>query len=169
MNQNDILATDGRYTLFITQFIELANEKCYDLNNDNFVYPICKKVNENLTITEEHFNKTFGTCLLKNITKFVELFNIPILPHHKLWHNETESNHPENSESANDIPNFNERTRRRRRNINGIQCSTASYKIKSIIGHKKENNIYLFQVKWVGYSSDDNSCISIDMFNQRIY
>ncbi|KAG2209904.1 hypothetical protein INT45_009296 [Circinella minor] len=122
MNQNDILAIDGGYTLFITQFIELANEKGYDFNNDNFVYPIHKNVNENLTITEEHFNKTFGSfrtkvenqfseignkfyrfnnnksivkidnvkfynlqfrvaCLLKNKTKFVELFNIPILPH----------------------------------------------------------------------------------------
>ncbi|KAG2209921.1 hypothetical protein INT45_002661, partial [Circinella minor] len=176
---------------------------------DNFVYPIRKNVNENLTITQEHFNKTFGSfrtkvenqfseignkfycfnnnksivkidnvkfynlqfrvaCLLKNITKFVELFNIPILPHHKLWHSsnfefptekkiidivisnnkqnkdkfdrmmqlqnnllsltisdnsmaidEAESNHSENSESDNDVPNFNERTRKRRRNIKG--------------------------------------------------
>ena len=29
MNQNDILAIDGGYTLFITQFIELANKKGY--------------------------------------------------------------------------------------------------------------------------------------------
>ncbi|KAG2211801.1 hypothetical protein INT45_009254 [Circinella minor] len=231
---------DGGYTLFITQFIELANKKGYDFNNDNFVYSICKNVNENLTITEEHFNKTSGSfrtkvenqfseignkfyrfnnnksivkidnvkfynlqfrvaCLLKNITKFVELFNIPILPHHKLWHSsnfefptekklfdivisnnkqnkdkfnrmiqlqnnllsltisdnsmaidETESNHSENNESDNDVPNFNERTRKRRRNIKGKQCSTASYEIESIIEHKKGNNAYLFQVKWVG-------------------
>ena len=80
---------------------------------------------------------------------------------------ETESNHSENSESDNDVPNFNERTRKRRRNIKGKQCSTASYEIESIIEHKKENNAYLFQVKWVGYSNDDNSWLSIDMFNQK--
>ncbi|KAG2210433.1 hypothetical protein INT45_012095, partial [Circinella minor] len=128
ININDTLAVDGGYTtLFITQFTELANEKGYDFNNDNFIYPICKNINENLTITEEHFNNIFESfrskienqfseignkfyrfnnnksvvkmdniefynlqfrvaCLLKNISKFVKLFNIPILLHHKLWH-----------------------------------------------------------------------------------
>ncbi|KAG2213748.1 hypothetical protein INT45_004654 [Circinella minor] len=216
--------------------------KGYDFNNDHFVYPIRKNINENLTITEEHFNNTFGSfrtkiknqfseiankfygfnnsksiakidnikfynlqfrgaCLLKNINKFVKLFNIPVLPHHKLWYsdefdfpiekklinivvsndkqnkdkldrmmqlqnnllnrnisdnimavdNNSESDISINSEDENDVPNFNERSRKRRRNIKGKQRSTASYEIERIIGHKKENNIYLFQVKWVGY------------------
>ncbi|KAG2218406.1 hypothetical protein INT45_011594 [Circinella minor] len=258
MNENDTLAVDGGYTLFITQFIELANEKGYEFSNDNFVYPIRKNINENITITKEHFNNTFGSfrtrienqfseignkfyrfnnnksivkmdnikfynlqfrvaCLLKNINKFVELFNVPILPHHKLWHSnnfefpiekklidvvvsnnkqnkdkfdrmmqlqnnllnmaisdntmavdDTESNHSQGSESDNDVPNFNERTRKRRRNIKGKQRSTASYEIESIIGHIKENDAYLFQVKWIGYSNEeDNSWLSIDMFNQK--
>ncbi|KAG2216958.1 hypothetical protein INT45_007393 [Circinella minor] len=257
MNENDTLAVDGGYTLFITQFIELANEKGYEFSNDNFVYPIRKNINENITITEEHFNNTFGSfrtrtknqfseignkfyrfnnnksivkmdnikfynlqfrvaCLLKNINKFVELFNVPILPHHKLWHSnnfefpiekklidvvvsnnkqnkdkfdrmmqlqnnllnmaisdstmavdDTESNHSQGSESDNDVPNFNKCTRKRRRNIKGKQRSTASYEIESIIGHRKENDAYLFQVKWVGYSNEDNSWLSIDMFNQK--
>ena len=55
MTQNDILAIDGGYTLFITQFIELANEKVYDFNNDNFVYPICKNVNEKFS----YYRRTF--------------------------------------------------------------------------------------------------------------
>lgn len=25
-------------------------------------------------------------CLLRNIQKFSETYNIPVLPHHKLWH-----------------------------------------------------------------------------------
>ena len=259
MNQNDTLAVDGGYTLFITQFTELANEKGYEFSNDNFVYPIRKNINENLTITEEHFNNTFGSfrtkienqfseignkfyrfnnnksivkidnvkyynlqfrvaCLLKNIKKFVELFNIPILPHHKLWHSNnfdfpvekklidivvsnnkqnkdkfdrmmqiqnnllnmsisdnimaiddtvSDTNNSDNNESDNDVPNFNEHSRKRRRNVKRKQWSTASYEIESIIKHKKENNIYLFQVKWVGYSNNDNSWLSIDMFNQK--
>ncbi|KAG2210630.1 hypothetical protein INT45_012088 [Circinella minor] len=228
MNENDTLAVDGGYTLFITQFIELANEKGYEFSNDNFVYPIRKNINENITITEEHFNNNKSivkmdnikfynlqfrvACLLKNINKFVELFNVPILPHHKLWHSnnfefpiekklidvvvsnnkqnkdkfdrmmqlqnnllnmaisdntmavdDTESNHSQGSESDNDVPNFNERTRKRRRNIKGKQRSTASYEIESIIGHIKENDAYLFQT----YSNEDNSWLSIDMFNQK--
>ncbi|KAG2215063.1 hypothetical protein INT45_002789 [Circinella minor] len=80
---------------------------------------------------------------------------------------DTESNHSQGSESDNDVPNFNERTRKRRRNIKGKQRSTASYEIESIIGHIKENDAYLFQVKWIGCSNEDNSWLSIDMFNQK--
>jgi len=126
MENKDILAIDGGYTLFIQQFIDIASEKKYNFSDDNFVYPIRKKINESLSITEIHFNKIFGSfhskienqfseisgkfnrfnnnksvvrmdnvkfynlqfkiaCLLKNISKFVELFHIPTLPHHKLW------------------------------------------------------------------------------------
>ncbi|KAG2217650.1 hypothetical protein INT45_004226, partial [Circinella minor] len=75
MNQNDTLAVDGGYTLFIRQFTELASEKGYEFNNDNLVYPIRKNINENLTITEEHFNNTFGSFRTKIENQFSEIGN----------------------------------------------------------------------------------------------
>ncbi|KAI9490693.1 hypothetical protein BDB00DRAFT_768312, partial [Zychaea mexicana] len=128
MDDKDTIAIDGRYTLFVNQFVAgtIAVEKGYTYSDSNFVYPIRKNVNESLSITENHFNKTFGSfrskienqfselgnkfyrfnnnksvvrmdnikfynlqfkvaCLLKNISIFVDKFNVPILPHHKLW------------------------------------------------------------------------------------
>ncbi|KAG2215393.1 hypothetical protein INT45_013582, partial [Circinella minor] len=98
MDNNNVMAMDGGYTLFINKFIELSKLKNKEFENNNFVFPICKDNKIKLTEPEKHFNNVFGSfrskienqfaelaCLLKNITKFVELFNIPILPHHKLW------------------------------------------------------------------------------------
>lgn len=126
INSYDVLATDGGYTLFINQLIDLSSEKGFNLNNNNFIYPIRKEVNLDLSSDERHFNDVFGSfrskieaqfsdignkflrfsnsnstakidnikfynlqfktaCLLKNIQKFVEIFNINIQSHHKLW------------------------------------------------------------------------------------
>ncbi|KAI9493683.1 hypothetical protein BDB00DRAFT_763241 [Zychaea mexicana] len=228
MNQNDTLAVDVIFCS--SEKVKMSLRR----SNDNFVYPIHKNINENLTITEEHFNNTFGSFRSKienqfseignkfyrfnnNKSIFVEVFNIPVLPHHKIWHSpdfdfpiekklidivvsnnkqnkdkldrmvqlqsnllnmtlsndemviddSSESDNLENSENNDDIPNFNERTRKRRINVKGKQRSPVLYEIESIIRHKKEKNAYLFQVKWVGYSNNDNSWLSIDMFNQK--
>lgn len=129
MDNKDTIAIDGGYTLFVEQFIDKSSEKGYEFSHDNFVYPIRKNPGESLSISEDHFNKTFGSfrskienqfselgnkfyrfnnnksvtkmdnikfynlqfkvaCLLKNIQKFTELFNVPVLPHHKLWESE---------------------------------------------------------------------------------
>ncbi|KAG2221792.1 hypothetical protein INT45_013288 [Circinella minor] len=40
LSRKDVLATDGGYTLFINQLIELSSEKGYDLSKNNFIYPI---------------------------------------------------------------------------------------------------------------------------------
>ncbi|KAI7856121.1 hypothetical protein BDC45DRAFT_422432, partial [Circinella umbellata] len=58
---SDTIALDGGYTLFIFQFIENANKIGFEFNNNNLVYPIRKNINDNLSITEDHFNKTFGS------------------------------------------------------------------------------------------------------------
>ncbi|KAL4206050.1 hypothetical protein AB4K20DRAFT_1811923 [Rhizopus microsporus] len=107
ISSNTSIAMDGGYTLFVNKFIELSRLKNKEFNNHNFVFPIRKDNKIKLTEPEKHFNNVFGSfrskienqmdnikfynlqfkiaCLLKNIKKFTELYNIPILPHHKLW------------------------------------------------------------------------------------
>ncbi|KAG2217219.1 hypothetical protein INT45_013964 [Circinella minor] len=57
INTKDTIAIDGGYTLFVKQFVDLSASKNYKFTDDNFVYPIQKNPGENLTITEDHFNK----------------------------------------------------------------------------------------------------------------
>lgn len=262
MHSHDIIGIDGGYTLFVNQFIDISSEKGYEFSHNNFVYPIRKNINENITITENHFNNTFGSfrskienqfseignkfhrfnnnksivkmnnikhynlqfkvaCLLKNIQKFTELFNVPVLPHHKLWHidnfnfptekklidivvsndkqnkdkmdkmlqlqneilnmnilgeqmlvDDYSENDTEKSDSDNrdiDIPKFNERSRKRRKNLinKGKNKDINSYEIESIVNHKIDKNVYLFEVKWKGYSNEDNSWLPINNFNEK--
>ncbi|KAG2222336.1 hypothetical protein INT45_009809 [Circinella minor] len=61
LSKQDVLATDGGYTLFINQLIELSSEKGYDLSKNNFIYPIHKEININLTADERHYNDVFGS------------------------------------------------------------------------------------------------------------
>lgn len=263
MHERDTIGIDGGYTLFVNQFTDMAKEKGYEFSIDNFVYPIRKNINEKITITEDHFNKTFGSfrskienqfselgnkfyrfnnnksivkmnnlkfynlqfkvaCLLKNIQKFSEIYNIPVLPHHKLWHSkdfdfpvekklvdivvsndkqnknkldkmlglqndilnmhisdtqmlvddnsEDDIENSDSEKSDDDIPKFNERSRKRRKNtiINkGKNKDINSYEIESIVNHKIDKDIYLFEVKWKGYSIDDNTWLPINNFNEK--
>lgn len=54
MHERDTIRINGGYTLFVNQFTETAKEKLYELSIiDNFVYPVCKNINEKTTITED--------------------------------------------------------------------------------------------------------------------
>ncbi|EIE80622.1 hypothetical protein RO3G_05327 [Rhizopus delemar RA 99-880] len=192
MDNKDTIAIDGGYTLFVEQFIDKSSEKGYEFSHDNFVYPIRKNPGESLSISEDHFNKTFGSfriaCLLKNIQKFTELFNVPVLPHHKLWESENfefpvekrlldivvneysdiEDNiENNNSSSCDDLPKTNEKSKKRKVKNKGKQKAYKSYEIEAIVNHKLENNIYQFLVKWKDYPESDNSWLAIDSFNEK--
>lgn len=75
MHERDTIGIDGGYTLFVNQFTDMAKEKGYEFSIDNFVYPIRKNINEKITITEDHFNKTFGSFRSKIENQFSELGN----------------------------------------------------------------------------------------------
>lgn len=258
ISNGDTIAVDGGYTLFINQFLENANKKGFLFTSNNFIHPIRKNVNDNLSITEEHFNKTFGSfrskietqfsmiggkfrrfnnsktitkitksdhynlqfkvaCLLKNIQKFVDLFNIPTYPHHKLWASDNfefpierklidivVSNEKENKkklnemlELQNNILNLNiednnrmiidEYSENEEDNIEYNKASISdnneqgkkrkirkktnksytTYEIELICGHKIENNIMKFNVKWKNYPETENSWLTIDKFNHK--
>jgi len=128
ISKTDYIAVNGRYTLFINQFIEKCEKKGININDNNFIYPIQKQIYQVMTQNEIEFNKIFGSfysiienqfgelsntfhyfnnnksaphisdckiynlqlklvCLLKNIKKFVEIHQIEISSHHKLWEN----------------------------------------------------------------------------------
>ncbi|KAI9258721.1 hypothetical protein BDA99DRAFT_440672 [Phascolomyces articulosus] len=90
--QQDCIAVDGGYTLFIKQFENLCKNKNINLDDKNFFYPIRKEIGVALNRQEEHYNKVFGSFriafLLKNINNFSDKFNIIIQDHHKLWFND---------------------------------------------------------------------------------
>ena len=75
INTKDTIALDGGYTLFIKQVVDLLVSKGYKFIDDNFVYPIRKNPGESLTITEDHFNKTFGSFRSKVENQFSGLGN----------------------------------------------------------------------------------------------
>lgn len=270
--KQDVVALDGGYSLFIKQFEDLCNDKGYDLDDNNFFYPIRKEQNLALNKQEEHFNKVFGSfrsiienqfCelynkfkrfsnnnstlktddikyitlqlkvsfLLKNIQKFSEKFNIITQEHHKLWINENfefpseyklidivlndqikqmekikimtevqknimemniNSNQENmeidisdneddnnNNESEVDFPEYKTISRKRKKvrkikknvididKIRNIEKDDNIYEVEDIVKHKVENNKYVFLVKWVGYSSKDNTWVSEDDFNEK--
>ncbi|EIE92667.1 hypothetical protein RO3G_17378 [Rhizopus delemar RA 99-880] len=85
INSYDVLATD-----------DLSSEKGFNLNNNNFIYPIRKEVNLDLSSDERHFNDVFGSFRSKIEAQFSDIgnkflrfsnkiFNINIQSHHKLW------------------------------------------------------------------------------------
>ncbi|KAI9243163.1 hypothetical protein BDA99DRAFT_424934, partial [Phascolomyces articulosus] len=88
MHIGDCLAMDGGYNLYINKFKEESLNKGKDFSDKNFVYPIRKENNKNLTAIELQYNKRFGSfpCLLKNIWQMVDKYKIPSQPHHKLWY-----------------------------------------------------------------------------------
>jgi len=73
--KQDCVAIDGGYTLFIKQFEDLCNNKGYDLDDNNFFYPIRKEINEKLNEQEIYYNKVFGSFRSKIENQFQELFN----------------------------------------------------------------------------------------------
>jgi hypothetical protein len=75
INNKDTVALDGGYTLFVKQLIELSTSKGYEFTDNNFIYPIRKESGESLTITEDHFNKTFGSFRSKVENQFSGIGN----------------------------------------------------------------------------------------------
>ena len=61
INNLDCIGMDGGYNLFVEKFIENGIEYGYDFSHNNFVYPIRKEVNKNLTVNELNYNSKFGS------------------------------------------------------------------------------------------------------------
>jgi hypothetical protein len=62
LNEYDCLAFDGGYYYYIDKFLENCDKKGNDkINNSNFMFPIRKKINEDLTEDEILYNETFGS------------------------------------------------------------------------------------------------------------
>jgi hypothetical protein len=57
----DCIAMDGGYSLFINQFKEQSLNAGKDFSDKNFVYPIRKENNINLTASELNYNSVFGS------------------------------------------------------------------------------------------------------------
>ena len=55
------IAMDGGYNLFINQFKEQSLNAGKDFSDKNFVYPIRKENDINLTVSELHYNFVFGS------------------------------------------------------------------------------------------------------------
>ncbi|EIE90695.1 hypothetical protein RO3G_15406 [Rhizopus delemar RA 99-880] len=123
----DCIAMDGGYNLYINKFKEDSLNAGKEFSDKNFVYPIRKENNKNLSASELQYNKRFGSfrseiedqfsvlaskfnrfnnntsamqttdikyynlqfkvaCLLKNMWKIVDKYNIEVQPHHMLWY-----------------------------------------------------------------------------------
>lgn len=121
----DCIAMDGGYNLYINKFKEDSLNAGKEFSDKNFVYPIRKENNKNLSASELQYNKRFGSfrseiedqfsvlaskfnrfnnntsamqitdikyynlqfkvaCLLKNMWKIVDKYNIEVQPHHML-------------------------------------------------------------------------------------
>ena len=62
LNENDCLAFDGGYYYYVEKFIENCEKKGNDrINISNFMFPIRKNKNEELTDNEVLYNETFGS------------------------------------------------------------------------------------------------------------
>ncbi|KAG2208817.1 hypothetical protein INT45_010130 [Circinella minor] len=133
----------------------------------------------------KYYNIQFRVaCILTNIWRFVDKYDIEIQPHHKLWYgkgfkfpskknkldlvfsNEQKSIDMviDSEEDAND--NLSKRRKATRGGQRNRQYDN-SYEIEIIVGHVYTNNKYIFEVKWVGYNAMDNSWLTIDKFNDR--
>lgn len=73
LSNQDVLATDGGYNLFINQFIELSSEKGCDFSHNNFIYPIRKDIGIDLTAEERHFNDVFGSFRSRVEDRFADV------------------------------------------------------------------------------------------------
>ena len=61
MHIGDCLAMDGGYNLYINKFKEESLNKGKDFSDKNFISPIRKENNKNLTAIELQYNKRFGS------------------------------------------------------------------------------------------------------------
>lgn len=75
IKDQDCVAIDGGYTLFIKQFETLCINKKSNLNDKNFFYPIRKENGINLNTQEEHYNKVFGSFRSTVENQFKDLYN----------------------------------------------------------------------------------------------
>lgn len=75
IKEQDIIALDGGYTLFIKQFETLCKNKNLNLDDKNFFYPIRKENGIKLNTQEEYYNKVFGSfrSLIEN--QFKDIYN----------------------------------------------------------------------------------------------
>lgn len=75
IKEQDIVALDGGYTLFIKQFETLCQNKSLKLNDNNFFYPIRKENGMKLNTQEEHYNKVFGSFRSLMENQFKDIHN----------------------------------------------------------------------------------------------
>ncbi|KAG2227471.1 hypothetical protein INT45_007496 [Circinella minor] len=76
---NDMIIYTSKIDYCSDSSDELSSEKGYDLSKNNFIYPIRKEININLTADERHYNDVFGSFRSKIENQFSEI------AHHKLW------------------------------------------------------------------------------------
>lgn len=75
IKEQDCVALNGGYTLFIKQFENLCKSKNINLNDKNFFYPIRKEDGIALNAQEEHYNKVFGSFRSIVENQFKDLYN----------------------------------------------------------------------------------------------
>lgn len=127
MHTGDCIAMDRGYNLYMNKFKEDSLHAGKEFSDKNFVYPIRKENNKNLSASKLQYNKRFGSyrseiedqfsglaskfnwfnnytsamqntdikyynlqlkvaCLLKNMWKIIDKYNIQLQPHHRLWY-----------------------------------------------------------------------------------
>lgn len=261
MDEYDVLGIDGGYTLFVQKIIELCKNKEVNISEDNFVYPIRKEVNSQMTEVDKHFNNVFGSfrskientlgtignkfkrfnnnasvvrmdnyhfynlqlkvaCLMYNIQRFTDMFHIDALPHNKLWmdsefqfpiktnimdmaisnendnrikfnnmiskQNERNKNinnqninqeissdeyNPDDNDlrdidSNSDNEGKNIKINKKKRKVKAIKNKQV-YEMEAILGHKYEDNQYMFLIKWMYYDETHNSYIPYENFTKK--
>ncbi|KAI8327746.1 hypothetical protein BC941DRAFT_363916 [Chlamydoabsidia padenii] len=160
----DCLTFDGLYSNTLNEVIKKYNNIDFNINEDNFIYPVRKQKNIELTQDEDLFNKHLGgyrsiietitkfktynlqlklACLLLNIKKFVEIGNIDVTYLHKRW---TEDNF--------DFPDT---------KIN-VTAPTVSYKISNIQKIRNYQNELFTKIIYENNNLNNNTnCINDDL------
>jgi hypothetical protein len=75
IKEEDCVALDGGYTLFIKQFENFCKNKKLNLNDKNFFYPIRKESGIELSKQDEHYNKVFGSFRSIVENQFKDFYN----------------------------------------------------------------------------------------------
>lgn len=108
---------------------------------------------------------------LQNDLEFLNIGNI------NMEIDKSDSDKNNNDESDIDFPEYKNITKKRKRNkkkkqnvdINNVRDieKDDNYEVEDIIKHRIENNKYVFLVKWIGFSSKDNSWVREEDFNSK--
>ncbi|KAI7858189.1 hypothetical protein BDC45DRAFT_420483, partial [Circinella umbellata] len=190
----DCMCFDGLYLNTLDEVIEKYKIKNLNINDDNFIYPIRKQKNIDLTDNEKIFNEQLGSypCLFLNIKRYSDITEIVPNDYCIKWLNES-FDYPNNLEKNKNLSstisyNINKIKRVQdfqknnalkltydnKDNNNDIQMEEINinnniekniYEVAYIIKHKKVNNKFEYFVKWRGYNKNYNSWVKEENFN----